>query len=613
MIALNGLPLALLLTVAVAADDPMESARTLLARGDARGAVARLESALTSVSVPDKPKLLELLSQSYEKAASQAEAEGNAAEAASFRDDLAILRRSNRSIAPAPPSKPSPAPSTTPQPAPPRPVPKTPEPPDPVADASPEPPAPLPPPAELPPPEPVQGTPPPAKVDPVPRQTMPSPSRPEPSAVEPPVATTASPLKQADEAFRERKYDEAGRLYAELASTGSLPDSRRDHWAYCRCAAVVQKINGQPTAADWPAIRSEVAAIRQLSPQLWVGEYLRDLVSERAGKAGVRASQPSPSPPATAAAPVQPPAPTYAVPRRPGPLAKDRKEAKPSVDDDLALASANPARPSATDGFRAVAAEPDATRPNHTKLTPNFRIMHNDARLADQVARIAEATRTQQAKRWAGMAPKTDWPTRCDIYLYADGKQLARDHNQPEDSPGFSTMSVQDGKIATRRLNLRADHPHLLDAVLPHEVTHVVLADLFPTQAVPRWADEGMAVLSEPRTEQDSRTADLAEPLSTGRVFPVQHLMAMDYPDSRFWGLYYAQSVSLTQFLVAQGTPAKFVEFLKASQKNGIEPELKRSYKIEGYADLQKRWLEFARSGQGVLAASTTADIRRPR
>ena len=85
---------------------------------------------------------------------------------------------------------------------------------------------------------------------------------------------------------------------------------------------------------------------------------------------------------------------------------------------------------------------------------------------------------------------------------------------QPEDSPGFSTMGMNGGRIIARRVNLRADHPTLLPAVLPHEITHVILADLFPTQQIPRWADEGMAVLSEPADEQQRRAADLDEPLA---------------------------------------------------------------------------------------------------
>ena len=133
----------------------------------------------------------------------------------------------------------------------------------------------------------------------------------------------------------------------------------------------------------------------------------------------------------------------------------------------------------------------------------------------------------------------------CELYLYPSGKVFARETNQPENSPGFSTMMCNGNRVVARRMNLRADHPLLVTAILPHEVTHVVLADLFTTQQIPRWADEGIAVLAEPNAEQETRAAELQEPLEAGRVFDLRKLMAMDYPDAKDWSLYYAQSVSL--------------------------------------------------------------------
>ena len=32
---------------------------------------------------------------------------------------------------------------------------------------------------------------------------------------------------------------------------------------------------------------------------------------------------------------------------------------------------------------------------------------------------------------------------------------------------------------------------------LGHELTHVLLADLFPNQTLPRWLDEGIAILAD--------------------------------------------------------------------------------------------------------------------
>jgi hypothetical protein len=93
--------------------------------------------------------------------------------------------------------------------------------------------------------------------------------------------------------------------------------------------------------------------------------------------------------------------------------------------------------------------------------------------------------------------------------------------------------------------------------------------------------------------------------------------MAMDYPDPKDWRLFYAQSVSLTQFLVDQGPPERFIRFVRDIQRIGTEAALRDTYQIEGLADLQRRWLDYAR-GQAAMdvasnreAAPASGDVRR--
>ncbi len=241
----------------------------------------------------------------------------------------------------------------------------------------------------------------------------------------------------------------------------------------------------------------------------------------------------------------------------------------------------------------------------HVRETPNFRIYYTDPTHAEKAAETAEAIRAQQARRWGSPAARAPWSPPCDIYLYPTPADFARLTGQPETSPGFSTMGVNGNRIVARRVNLRADHPQLLTAILPHEVTHVVLADLFTQQQIPRWADEGMAVLAEPRAEQVSRASELNEPLKEGRVFKLSELMAIDYPSAEAWNLYYAQSVSLTQFLVEQGSPEKFVSFVRGAQRKGIEVALRESYQIDGFAELENRWQTFARRQAAEIATSS--------
>jgi hypothetical protein len=157
----------------------------------------------------------------------------------------------------------------------------------------------------------------------------------------------------------------------------------------------------------------------------------------------------------------------------------------------------------------------------------------------------------------------------------------------------------------------------MLTTTLPHEVTHIVLADLFVAQAIPRWADEGLAVLAEPESEQRQRQADLKGPLDAGRIFEAGRLMAMDYPDPNDWRLFYAQSVSLTQFLVEQGPPERFIQFVRDTQRMGTEAAIRDVYHIDGLSALQERWLDYARKQVAVDVASsrstdaTPADVRR--
>jgi hypothetical protein len=98
-------------------------------------------------------------------------------------------------------------------------------------------------------------------------------------------------IAEADDAFRAKKYVEAGNLYQQLLENGDLPESRRGHLAYCRSASLVEKINKGPASpADWAAIQSEIERIQGIQPDFWFAEYLSDLVRERMNRTASNAS-----------------------------------------------------------------------------------------------------------------------------------------------------------------------------------------------------------------------------------------------------------------------------------------------------------------------------------
>jgi hypothetical protein len=441
-------------------------------------------------------------------------------------------------------------------------------------------------------------------------------------------------LEEGDRLFTAGRYDEAGRCYLALAQEKRLPAHRNVHWAYCRMVGVARRINARPrTTREWDEIASEIASIQRLTPNIWYGEYLRKKLAEvrrsgrppvaRSDNLVVRGSEPDESQ-------KQPDAQPRRLPRLFG-----KSRAVASVSPEVAPIATSPStsgeRPLNLPGDRSQPATPSAAdngrgtdsvstenglarrsqplqdgavnRASNDEAgvawqvyeTPNFRVFHQDARLAAAAGDAAESVRAAQAKRWATPAAQRPWTPLCDLYLYPSGKVFARETKQPENSPGFSTMTCNGNQVVSRRMNLRADHPLLVTAILPHEVTHVVLADLFTEQQIPRWADEGLAVLAEPHAEQATRAAELQEPLEAGRVFDLRKLMAMDYPEAKEWSLYYAQSVSLTRYLVEQGSPEKFVQFVQNAQRDGTERALRGTYGIGGFAELQDKWTEYAR------------------
>jgi hypothetical protein len=651
------------LDAATGAKDAIAEARKQIASKDLQAAAETLEDALGGSGGDDRKAILGLLKQTYRDLIQEARTAGKSQAADLFAENLAIL-----DAQPAPAgaeSAPGKAPATAPEPAQPpaavdpppaspttpttSPIPKSDarlEPasgspridrpidangfPEPSAAPAPkdlpalrapaesprafEPPSPTPTKNPAPAPAPIAST------DDIPAPTPSRPVRQDPgvaaedtprpsrarAAIPPPVVSSSKNLAAADALFNQKRYEEAGKLYAALAAQNRLPAERKKIWAYCRLPAVVARINDRPRSGqEWDEIEKEIKSIQVLTPGQdgWYCEYLKECVAAaRRGERpparskglvvrGATPEEPEPEPNRTPQAPADPRA------RRAG---GEEPLRLPSSSGDEGRADAPTPSQDPSAGRISTASAPEW----QVHETASFRIFHTDPALAEQAAEAAEAVRARQGTRWGSRAVHSTWSPRCDIYLYPTARDFARMTGQPETSPGFSTMGVSGGQIVARRVNLRADHPQVLSAILPHEVTHVVLADVFNEQQIPRWADEGMAVLAEPAAEQAGRASDLSAPLTERRVFQLGQLMSIDYPEAKHWSLFYAQSVSLTRFLVGQGTPAQFVAFIKSSQRQGADAALREVYKIEGLADLETRWRDFAVQQASQLATA---------
>jgi hypothetical protein len=238
--------------------------------------------------------------------------------------------------------------------------------------------------------------------------------------------------------------------------------------------------------------------------------------------------------------------------------------------------------------------------------TTNFRLFHAlPEETADKVAVLMEATRAMMLRKWFNDDSSSAWAPRCDVYLHPTVKGYMQcPGSPPAASPGHSTIRLDSGRVVSRRIDVRCDEPNMMSAVLPHETTHVVLAGHFGFHQAPRWADEGMAVLSEPRERINLHLRNLPKHRGEKTLFPLGKLMEMkDYPEARLIGPFYAQGVSLVEFLTKMKGAATFTRFVREGLDRGYEASLREHYGYRDYSELESAWQRYVFGESSVAAA----------
>jgi hypothetical protein len=230
--------------------------------------------------------------------------------------------------------------------------------------------------------------------------------------------------------------------------------------------------------------------------------------------------------------------------------------------------------------------------------TASFRVRHQgDRALADAVAKAAEAKRTDIYSRWSG-PPYGAWPTKCEIVLHATSAGFVAATKQPGGATGLATVKIEDGAVAERRIDLRADDPGVTTDALPRELTHVVLADLFPTQAPPKWAEVGMAVLASSDDEVGRYERAAAVAGRTGELFAVADLVALaGYPPAEKITGFSTAAVTLVEYLVKARGEKAITTFLRDTQRYGVEAALRRNYDTDA-KKLDAGWRQTVLAGR---------------
>jgi hypothetical protein len=190
----------------------------------------------------------------------------------------------------------------------------------------------------------------------------------------------------------------------------------------------------------------------------------------------------------------------------------------------------------------AFAAPPSARAAHYA--TANFSVEAPSPELAKKFGDTAEFYRREKALEWLGREMQP-WPQRCPLKVVISmGGAGGATTFTFGSSPGRSV-------VTSRQMEITGSAQQLLHSVLPHEVTHTVLAEHFG-RPVPRWADEGGSVLSENEQERYDHDIRCRELLNAGKGIRLRVLFRMaEYPRDMI--VLYAQGYSITAYLVDRG------------------------------------------------------------
>jgi hypothetical protein len=214
--------------------------------------------------------------------------------------------------------------------------------------------------------------------------------------------------------------------------------------------------------------------------------------------------------------------------------------------------------------------------------TTNFQVEAPTEEIAKQVGDAAEECRREKAVKWLGKEMPA-WSERCTLRVTVTSSG----------ANGSTSFQFDKGKVLGQSMQVEGSLDRIVSGVVPHEVTHTVLAHRFK-RPLPRWADEGAAVASEDLAERKRHCAMLREVLKTpDRLTPLRRLFLMaEYPaDIKTMGAFYAQAQSVTTFLVDKKDESTFLAFVDQGQRDDWDKACKNHYDYPDVAALERAWL----------------------
>lgn len=231
--------------------------------------------------------------------------------------------------------------------------------------------------------------------------------------------------------------------------------------------------------------------------------------------------------------------------------------------------------------------------PRQKLVRDHFVIYHDNRDVANNFGWKAEYY-YKKILRHLGVANFNPWAgqNKCVILIFKNQGEYMKEMNAPDWSGGIALMDKN--LFATFEGAQRVE-----TKILPHEMTHLILAEYFGKTQIPLWLNEGMAQYEQEEGADYNYRKFVLEAVKAGKYIKLTDLLKRDYVPAGSEGiaLFYAQSASVIDYMRTQLLQTQFSEFLRQIKKGRpTEEALKEVYQWKfrnGVADLEKRWLEY--------------------
>lgn len=184
------------------------------------------------------------------------------------------------------------------------------------------------------------------------------------------------------------------------------------------------------------------------------------------------------------------------------------------------------------------------------------------------------------------------WENRVKIYIYPDKDSFLKVTGQSHWSEGLADYT-------NKSIVSYAWREGFLDALLPHEITHLIFRDYVGIDGeIPLWIDEGVAQWMEPKKRALLRSA-MEKLIADQKTLSLEELMRLDVrqaSDAAVVQAFYVEAASLVGFLIQEYGSGDFISFCRQLRdKKNVREALTFAYptSVRTLKQLEEKWLAY--------------------